>query len=234
MKLRWLVGFFTVALAASATARADVITFKNGSTADGVIKKVENGRVTIDVEGMLRVFDILEVESMDFTTPHLLEARGNIPVEHFMTDREAQELVRHVRDIDKAADQIETQIKQIRAEWLPRQPIPADQEATWNSTKDAFRRPLSLYQELLNDMYFHLLSKVDRYNLLMKAASDVYVGVKGPFNAGSGLVSKEFRELPLKKYVPRAWYDTIFYDGYNAGYNDAYERLDRRTRGNGE
>lgn len=156
MKLTWLVGIFAVALATTVPARADVITFKNGSTADGVIKKVENGRVTIDVDGALRVFDILEVESMDFTTPHLLEARGNVPVEHFMKDVEAQELVRHVRDIEKAADQIESQIKQVRAAWLPRQPIPADQEPAWNSTKEAFKRPLSLYQELLNDVYFHL------------------------------------------------------------------------------
>ena len=79
-----------------------------------------------------------------------------------------------------------------------------DQVAAWNSTKETFRKPLSLYQELLNNMYFHLLAKVDEYNLLMKAASDVYVGVKGPFNVGSALVPKDLRELPLKKYVPRS------------------------------
>lgn len=31
-------------------------------------------------------------------------------------------------------------------------------------------------------------------------------------------------KLPLKEYVPGAWYDTIFYEGYNIGYNDAVER----------
>jgi len=228
MKLRVLWIVFGFALAANLPARADVITFKNGATADGIIKKVENGRVTMDVQGSLREFEILDVKSMDFTTPHLMEAAENVPVEHFMKDVESQELVRHVRDLDKAADQIEEQIKQIRATWLPRQPIAPDQEAAWNSTREAFKRPLSLYQELLNDMYFHVLSKVDRYNLLMRAANDVYVGVKGVFNVGSPLVTKDMRELPLKKYVPRAWYDTIFYDGYNVGYNDAYERLNRR------
>jgi hypothetical protein len=228
MKVRLLLGVATLALVVGVPARADIITFKNGSTADGVIKRVENGRVTAEIDGTLREFEILEVDRMDFTTPHLVDFADKVPLDRFLKDVEAQDLVRLVRDLDKASDQIESQIRQVRANWLPRQPISSDQEGAWNSTREAFRKPLSLYQELLNNMYFHLLSKVDKYNLLMKAASDVYVGVKGPFNVGSALVSKDMRELPLKKYVPRAWYDTIFYDGYNAGYNAAHNRLDRQ------
>jgi len=232
MKLRTLLlpALALVALTVlTRAAWADVITFKNGSTAEGIIKKVENGRVTADVDGALREFEILEIEKMDFTSPHLVDVAEGAPVDHFMKDVEAQEVVRHLKDLDKAADQIEAQIKQIRAAWLPRQPITPEQEAAWNSTKEAFRRPLSLYQELLNDMYFHVLAKVDRYNLLMKAASDLYVGVKGPFNVGSSLVPKDLRDLPLRKYVPRPWYETIFYDGYNVGYSEAYERRERRA-----
>jgi hypothetical protein len=48
------------------------------------------------------------------------------------------------------------------------------------------------------------------------------VGVKGPFNVGSPLVSGEFKSLPLKKFVPANWYDTIYYYGYNAGYSMGY------------
>jgi hypothetical protein len=228
MKARWLAGLLGGVLAWAAPLRGDVVTLKNGSTAEGIIKKVEAGQVTVDVDGTLRTFEIRDIESMDFNTPHLAEATDKVPIDHFLKDVESQELVRNMRDLEKASDQIETLLKQIRATWLPRQPIPQDQEAAWNAAKDSFRRPLSLYQELLNDMYFHVLAKVDEYNLLMKATEDVYVGVKGAFNVGSGLVPKDLRQLPLKKYVPRPWYDTIFYDGYNAGYNDAYERLDRR------
>jgi hypothetical protein len=63
---------------------------------------------------------------------------------------------------------------------------------------------------------------VDQYNLLTKEAGGVRVGVRGVFNAGSALVSKEAQELPLRKYVPSNWYDTIFYKGYSFGYTEGY------------
>ena len=42
---------------------------------------------------------------------------------------------------------------------------------------------------------------------------------------GSPLVSKDMAKLPLKKYVPATWWDTIFYEGYNRGYDDEYEKF---------
>jgi hypothetical protein len=162
---------------------------------------------------------------MDFTTPHLVGAPEGIPIDHFLKDVEAQEIVSNIQQLEKASDEIEKLLKQIRTYWKAREPVPADQLGSWAAAKETFRRPLDRYQEVLNDLYFHVLAKVDQYNVLMKAASDIYVGVKGPFNVGSALVSKDMRELPLKKYVPGAWYDTIFYDGYNIGYDDAYTKF---------
>jgi hypothetical protein len=39
-------------------------------------------------------------------------------------------------------------------------------------------------------------------------------------------------KLPLKKYVPSTWYDTIFYDGYSLGYDDAYQKITRTPDSN--
>jgi hypothetical protein len=207
------------------SAKADTVYMKDGSTFEGVIKKVVAGQVVIQVGEEMKTFDILTIESMDFTTPHLVGAPEGIPIDHFLKDVEAQEIVANIQQLEKASDEIEKLLKQIRTYWKAREPVPADQIASWGAAKETFRRPLDRYQELLNDLYFHVLAKVDQYNVLMKAASDIYVGVKGPFNVGSALVSKEMRELPLRKYVPGAWYDTIFYDGYNIGYDDAYTRF---------
>jgi hypothetical protein len=80
------------------------------------------------------------------------------------------------------------------------------------------------YQEILNDLYFHVLGRVDEYNGLMKQASKMYVGIKG-VRIGSSLVPSDTERLPLRKYVPATWYDTIFYDGYNLGYSDATQKI---------
>ena len=221
MKLHIVLSSMATLLLMVTSARADVVNLKNGSTVDGVIKKVAAGQVVIDVGAKTETIDVGEVESMDFTTPHLVVATDRVPIEHFLKDIEAQEIVRNMQNIEKAASEIEALLRQVRADWLPRQPIPAELEGSWDAERETFRKPLALYQELLNDLYFHVLAKVDRYNLLMNAASDVYVGVKGPFNAGSSLVSKDMRELPLTRYVPRAWYNTIHKNGYVVGYNEA-------------
>jgi len=64
----------------------------------------------------------------------------------------------------------------------------------------------------LHDLYFLVLGKVDEYNRLAADANSLYVGVKGVFQTGSSLVSKDKEKLPLKKYVPSHWHDTIFYE----------------------
>jgi hypothetical protein len=206
------------------TAQADTLLMKDGTTIDGVIKKVAKGQVVVEIGNDAKVFDILDIESMDFTTPHLVGAPEGLPLDHFLKDTEAQEIVDNMEQLQKASEEIQKLLKQIRTYWLDREPISAEKVGSWDAAKETFRRPLDRYQELLNDLYFHVLARVDEYNLLMKAAGDVYVGVNGPFKFGSPLVSKEMRALPLKKYVPGAWYDTIFYDGYNLGYDDAYTK----------
>ena len=77
---------------------------------------------------------------------------------------------------------------------------------------------MSRYQELLNDVYFHALARVDEYNVIAEEARDVYVGVKGVFKVGSPLLPDGMGQLPLRKYVLTNWYDTIYFEGYNEAY----------------
>jgi hypothetical protein len=206
------------------TATADTLKFRNGEELEGVIQKVEAGQVFVRLENEDKVFDILEIESMDFNTPHITADINNVALDHFLKDIEAQEIVRNIDQLEKSAAEIRTKLGHIRMYWTARQPIAASDIAEWEAAKQDFARPLSKYQELLNDIYFHVLAQVDQYNLMAKEASKVYVGVKG-IKIGSALVSNDMERLPLKKYVPATWYDTIFYQGYNAGYDDAYNKL---------
>jgi hypothetical protein len=48
--------------------------------------------------------------------------------------------------------------------------------------------------------------------------------VKG-LRVGSPLITKEMAKLPLTKYVPAQWRDTIYYEGYNQGYEEAYQKF---------
>jgi hypothetical protein len=224
MKWRILLPGLILLFLLNVTAQADTLLLQDGTTVEGIIKKVVKGQVVVEIGGEIKVFEILDIESMDFTTPHLVGGPEGIPIDHFLKDVEAQEIVENMEQLEKTSGDIEKLIVQIRKYWKAREPISSEEERSWEAAKETFRKPLSRYQELMNDLYFHVLAKVDKYNLLMKAASDIYVGVKGPFNVGSALVPKEVRQLPLKKYVPAAWYDTIFYDGYNLGFDDAYTK----------
>ena len=205
-------------------AQADRLELKDGSRVEGVIQKIEKGQITIQVGAETKVLDILEVTRMDFDTPHIPAGTSRLPLEHFLGNMEAQEMVGHIQAVEKSAAEIRALLDQTRQEWGTRKEIAPEEAPQWDAQKDQFRTKLSRYQEVLNDFYFHILGKVDQYNQLTGEARDVYVGVKGPLNMGSRLVSREMRQLPLKKYVPSNWYDTIFYEGYNRGYNEAYER----------
>ena len=208
----------------SPQARADTLLFKDGTSVDGVISKVEKGTVYITIGNEGKVFDILLVESMDFNTPHLITTPSNVPIDHFLKNIEAQEIVRNMTDLESDAADIRRRIGQIRTDWMGKQPISPAETKSWEAAKEDFRKPLSRYQEVLNDLYFHVLAKVDEYNLMMGEANKLYVGVKG-IRIGSPLVTKDMEKLPLKKYVPGAWYDTIFYEGYNLGYDDGYAKI---------
>ena len=205
-------------------AQADRLELKYGSRIEGVSQKIEKGQITIQVGAETKVLDILEVTRMDFDTPHLPAGTSRLPLEHFLGNMEAQEMVSHVQAVEKSAAEIRALLDQTRQEWGMRKEIAPEEAPQWDAQKDQFRTKLSRYQEVLNDFYFHILGKVDQYNQLTGEAREVYVGVKGPLNKGSHLVNREMRQLPLKKYVPSNWYDTIFYEGYNRGYNEAYEK----------
>jgi hypothetical protein len=212
-----------VLLLAATSASADTIKFHNGTEIAGVIQKVEAGKVFVTVGNDEQVFEILEIESMDFNTPHLVAGTNNLPVEHFLNNVESQEVVRNFEELERTEAEVRAMLINIRNYWSANQPIPAKELTGWEIEKEEFRKPLSRYQELLNDLYFHFLARVDGYNTIAKEASDVYVGVKG-IRKGSALIPKDMKQLPLTKYVPSGWYDTIFFDGYNQGFEDAYQK----------
>jgi hypothetical protein len=213
-----------VLLLGATSASADTIKFRNGTELTGVIQKVESGLVFVQVGNDDQVFNILEIESMDFNTPHLVAGTSNLPVEHFLNNVESQEVVRNFEELERTEAEVRSMLINIRNYWRANQPIPAKELTGWEIEKEEFRKPLSRYQELLNDLYFHFLARVDGYNTIAAEASDVYVGVKG-IRKGSALIPKDMKQLPLRKYVPGSWYDTIFFDGYNQGYEDAYQKF---------
>ena len=218
-------------LLATPASFADTLKFKDGTELEGVIKKVETGRVFVLVGNEEKVFDILKIDSMDFNTPHLLTPAGNAPVEHFLKNVEAREVVRNFEELENTESEVRSMLVEIRAYWNRIQPIPSKELPGWEMEKEEFRKPLSRYRELLNDLYFHFLARVDGYNAIAGEASEVYVGVRG-VKTGSSLVPKDMKRLPLTKYVPATWYDTIYFDGYNQGYEEAYQKFRPSTSSN--
>jgi hypothetical protein len=202
----------------------DKLTLKAGTQVEGIIQKVAQGTVTMQLGAETKTFNILDIDTIDFDTPHLQTGTSRLPLEHFLSSMEAQEMVTHIQNVEKAAAEVRKLIADTKKEWAGTTSVAANDTARWEAAKERFRAPVSRYQEVLNDFYFHVLGKVDEYNTLMKDANKIYIGVKGPFNVGSSLVPREKEKLPLKKYVPSNWYDTIFYEGYNLGYNEAYEK----------
>jgi hypothetical protein len=218
-----LLTIITAALILVPPSNADTLRFADGREVEGIIKKVEAGTVWVAVGKEEQAFSILDVLSMDFNTPHLAPT-PDVPLEHFLKNIEAQEIVRHIEELKKSAEEIRTMLGTIRSYWEAKQPVTATEIAGWESAKEEFRKPLDRYQEVLNDIYFHLLAQVDEYNELAAQANKVYVGVKG-IRTGSSLVAKDMQRLPLKRFVPANWYNTIFYDGYNVGFSEAQIKL---------
>jgi hypothetical protein len=210
---------------------ADTLKFKDGTEREGVIKKVETGRVFVMVGNEMQEYDILTIDTMDFNTPHILKSTEDVPMEHFLKNVEAQEVVRNFQELEKTETEVRSMLTDIRAYWNRVQPIPSSDLRSWEVEKEEFRKPLSKYQELLNDLYFHFLARVDGYNAIANEASEVYVGVRG-IRTGSSLIPKDLKKLPLTKYVPGAWYDTIYFDGYNRGYEEAYQKFQPATGSN--
>jgi hypothetical protein len=209
-------------LANPPAARADKLELKDGTQVEGVILKVEKGQVTVAIDQEQRQYSILDVTSMNFDTPHVPEGVSQPSLEHFVSNTEAQELVRHIQDVDQAAMDLRQWLDRIEKEWGNGRTIATSETASWDATREQFWRVLSRYQEVLGDFYSHVVTRVDQYSRLAKEAGSVRVGVRGTFNVGSALISKQEQEPPLKKFVPSAWYDTIFYKGYSLGYTEGY------------
>ena len=208
----------------STVAFADKLRFPDGTSLDGVVQKIEKGQVTVAVGDEIKVFDVLDIAGIEFDTLGLTTGTSRLPLEHFLTNIEAQEMIGHFQEVEESADAVRKLIGQTQEEWENRKSIEASETAEWEAVKKSFRKPLARYQEVLNDLYFHVLGKVDEYNRLMKEADSIRVGVKGWFQAGSTLIPSDMEKLPLKKYVPENWYDTIYYEGYDMGYSDAAEK----------
>lgn len=226
MRLRtWLLTnallFAVWTLAMPTVARADKLELKDGTQVEGIILKVEKGQVTVTIGQEQKQFNILDVTSMDFDTPHVPPGVSQPSLEHFAASTEAQEMVKHIEEVDKAAMDLRQSLAQIKKQWVGRKNVAGGEIASWDATKDQFSRALSRYQEVLGDFYAHVLNRVDQYDSLTKEASGVRVGVQGALRA-SALVSKDQQESPLKKFVPAPWYDTIFYKGYSVGYTEGY------------
>lgn len=220
---RWITVIVALLLLAPA-ALADQVALKDGTRLEGIVQKVEQGRVTILVGSETKVIDILQVVNIDFDSARMTAGTKRLPLEHFLSSMEAQEMVGHFQKVETAAAEVRKLLDQTKQEWVDQKSVATDQAVRWEGAKERFGAPMAEYQEALNELYFHVLGKVDEYNSLMKDADSIYVGVKGWFNVGSSLIPPHVKKLPLKKYVPANWYDTIFYEGYNQGYNEAFEK----------
>ena len=222
---RWLIPIALLLLVSGPALLADTIIMNDGTSYQGVIKEIENGEVHAQVGERLMTFMILEVESINFDTPHLVSTGTDQAMDHFLTDLDAQEVVENFAEMEETARELETLIEQVQRYWEAKEPIEPREVQAWEAARDQFRRPLSRYQELLNDVYFHTLARVDEYNAIAQEAGDIYVGVKGVFKVGSPLLPEGMGKLPLRKYVPTNWYDTIYFEGYNIGYNEAFMKI---------
>jgi hypothetical protein len=196
-------------------ASADTVRLNDGTRLDGMVQKIDGGKVFLCVDGQTVTRELRDVKSMDFDNRSLIDPA------------EAEAVIKNLKELDRAEAEVRRLLTQIKADWVPNQPIDASDTPAWNAAKEVFRPPLDRYQEVLNDLYFITLSRVDRYNALAKDASNVYVGVKG-IRIGSALIPSELEHLPLKKYVPAPWYERIFDDGYNIGFSDGTQKSEPR------
>jgi hypothetical protein len=231
MKSRWIAGL-GIGLWLCGPVIADTVTLTGGERIEGVITNLDSGRVHMQLTGYparAPEIDLREIESISFDSSHLIGGLAKLPLEHYLRDLDAEEMVRLSHEMNEARHDTRQQLDQIKATWAVRQPIERDQVSRWKAAKETFEASLSRYRGLMQDMYIHVLAQVDEYNKLEKEAEQIYVGVKGVFNIGSPLVPAEIGEYTVKESVPKVWYDRIYFDGYNRGYKEGsdFERLSR-------
>jgi len=182
----------------------------------GIVRSIDAGKVTIEIGGQSRVVDILQVEQIDFNTPHLTES--STP-----SDISVREFTRTAEKLVKAQKEAERSFGNIKARWSTRKSVEPNQTQQWNADRERFDTPFSDYRKAIHQMYLDLAAHVDNYNNIAEDATKLYVGVKGILNVGSPLIRDNQRERPLKDFIPGHWYDQLFYDAYKKGFNDAVE-----------
>ncbi|MEO5925732.1 MAG: hypothetical protein ABIR70_18080 [Bryobacteraceae bacterium] len=192
--------------------RADSIKLKDGQSMSGIVRTIDGGKVTIEIGGEKRVVEILQVEQIDFDTPHAADA--DIPVREFT--RVAEQLLRAEKETKRALDQV-------KAQWSSRRSVEPNQAQQWAADRERFDAPLTDYRKAIHQMYLDLATHVDRYNAIAKDATKLYVGVKGLLNVGAPLIQDNARERPLKDFIPAHWYDQIYYEAYKKGFHDAVD-----------
>jgi hypothetical protein len=192
--------------------QADTLKLKDGQSISGIVRTIDGGKVTVEIGTQNRIVDILQVEQIDFDTPHAQDP--GIPVKEFT--RDAERLIQAEKETQRTFDQI-------KARWSTRKTVEPNQAQQWNADRERFDTPLSDYRKAIQRMYLDLATHVDRYNDIAQDATKLYVGVKGVLNVGSPLIRDAQRERPLKDFIPGHWYDQIYYEAYKKGFHDATE-----------
>lgn len=201
----------------------DTVTMKSGMKVDGIITRIDNGNVSIDIRGNAQTISLDQVEEIDFNTPHVTEGTASKPVEHFTGDAAAAEMAQLFQELEDKRYAMQMLLGQMEGRWLNRPTVSPDEVSEWKADQERFAVPLKEYQETLREIYLHLLAEVDDYNELAREAHALYVGVKGIFNVGSPLIPGDQTELPLREFLPRKLVDQIYFEGYKKGSDTAQQ-----------
>jgi acylphosphatase len=194
----------------------DTLRLKDGGTVTGIVRNMDDGKVTVDVGGQSRSIDLLQVLGIVFDTPHAEDVPSvdEVPVREFT--RVADRVVKAQKESKRTWDVI-------KSRWSTRKSVEPNHAQQWSADRERFAAPFSDYRKSIHQMYLDLAAHVDNYNTMARDAEKLYVGVKGPFNIGSPLIRDSERDRPLKDFIPGHWYDQIYYDAYRKGFNDAVE-----------
>lgn len=195
----------------------DSLKLKDGSSVQGVVRTIAGGNVTIEVGGQNRVIPVLQVQEIDFDTPHANEVSAS-------PDKTVNEFTKGAEALTKARKNTRTALDQIKGRWANRKSVEPSQTSQWSAEKERFLPPFTDYRKAILTLYRDVAAQVDNYNKMGAEANNVYVGVKGIFNVGSPLVPEDQRELQLKQFLPGTWYDELYYEAYSKGFKDAIEQ----------
>ena len=195
----------------------DSLKLKNGSSVQGIVRSIAGGNITLEVNGRHQVIPVLQVDEIDFDTPHADEVKGS-------ADKTVNEFTKGAQALTKARRDSRTALDQIKTRWASRKSVEPGQTGQWNAEKERFQPPFTDYRKAIQTLYRDVAAHVDSYNKMAAEANDVYIGVKGIFNVGSPLIPDDQRELQIKQFLPGTWYDELYYAAYSKGFKDAVEQ----------